>query len=29
LKRYDEAVEDFEKSKLLDPLNPKMAVNYK
>ena len=29
LKRYEEAVEDFEKSKLLDPLNPKMAVNYK
>ena len=29
LKRYSEAAEDFEKAKELDPLNPKMVVNYK
>ena len=29
LKRYSEAADDFEQSKALDPLNPKMVVNYK
>ena len=29
LKNYSEAAEDFEKAKELDPLNPKMVVNYK
>ena len=29
LKMYDEAAEDFEKCKSLDPLNPKLVVNYK
>lgn len=29
LKRYAEAADDFEKAKELDPLNPKMVVNYK
>lgn len=29
LKMYQESVEDFEKAKKLDPLNPKMVVNYK
>jgi len=29
LRKYNESVEDFEKAKLLDPLNPKMIVNYK
>lgn len=29
LKRYAEAADDFEKAKDLDPLNPKMVVNYK
>ena len=29
LKRYAEAADDFEKAKELDPLTPKMVVNYK
>ena len=29
LQRYDEAVNDYEKAKNLDPLEPKMVVNYK
>ena len=29
LRRYQEAADDFEKAKKLDPLNPKMVVNYK
>lgn len=29
LKRYDEAVNDFERAKDLDPLDAKMVVNYK
>jgi tetratricopeptide (TPR) repeat protein len=29
LKNYSEAAEDFEQAKILDPLNPKMVVNYK
>ena len=29
LKSYAQAAEDFEQAKLLDPLNPKMVVNYK
>lgn len=29
LKQYAEGVNDFEQAKLLDPLNPKMIVNYK
>lgn len=29
LRRYAEGVNDFEQAKLLDPLNPKMIVNYK
>jgi Tfp pilus assembly protein PilF len=29
LKLYDDAAEDFEKAKSLDPLNPKLVVNYK
>lgn len=29
LKKYDQAVDDFEKAKELDPLEPKMVVNYK
>ena len=29
LKKYAEAADDFEKAKDLDPLNPKMVVNYK
>lgn len=29
LARYAEAAEDFEKAKTLDPMNPKMVVNYK
>lgn len=29
LKAYPEAADDFEKAKLLDPLNPKLVVNYK
>ena len=29
LKRYPEAADDFEKAKELDPLNPKLVVNYK
>ena len=29
LKRYPEAAEDFEKAKSLDPMNPKLVVNYK
>ena len=29
LKLYDEAAEDFETAKSLDPLNPKLVVNYK
>jgi len=29
LKRYAEAADDFEAAKELDPLNPKMVVNYK
>ncbi len=28
LKKYQDAAEDFEKAKELDPLNPKLAVNY-
>ena len=29
LKRYDEAAEDFEKAKELDPFNPKLIINAK
>jgi len=29
LARYAEAADDFEKAKTLDPMNPKMVVNYK
>lgn len=29
LKRYAEAVEDFEKARNLDPMNPSLVVNYK
>lgn len=29
LKRYAEAVEDFEKARTLDPMNPALVVNYK
>lgn len=29
LKKFAEAAEDFEQAKELDPLNPKMVVNYK
>ena len=29
LKNFQQAAEDFEKAKNLDPLNPKMVVNYK
>ena len=29
LGRYAEAADDFEKAKSLDPMNPKMVVNYK
>ena len=29
LRHYQEAADDFEKAKKLDPLNPKMVVNYK
>ena len=29
LKKFDEAAEDLEKSKELDPLNPKLVVNFK
>lgn len=29
LKQYKEAADDFELAKKLDPLNPKMVVNYK
>ena len=29
LKRYSEAADDFERGKELDPLNPKLVVNYK
>lgn len=29
LKNYSEAADDFEQAKALDPLNPKMVVNYK
>ena len=29
LKNYTESVNDFERAKELDPLNPKMIVNYK
>ena len=29
MKQYDDAAEDFEKAKSLDPLNPKLVVNYK
>lgn len=29
LRLYPEAADDFEKAKRLDPLNPKMVVNYK
>lgn len=29
LQNYSEAADDFEHSKALDPLNPKMVVNYK
>jgi len=29
LKKYDQAVNDFEMAKNLDPLEPKMVVNYK
>ena len=29
LRNYSEAADDFEKAKALDPLNPKMVVNYK
>lgn len=26
---FDKAADDFEKAKLLDPLNPKLVINYK
>ena len=29
LKNYSEAAEDFETAKNLDPMNPKLIVNYK
>ena len=29
LKKYAEAAEDFEKAKELDPLNPRLVINYK
>jgi len=29
LRRYEEAADDFEKARTLDPLNHKMAINYK
>ena len=29
LKRWSEAADDFEKAKELDPMNPKLVVNYK
>lgn len=29
LKNYDEAAEDFEKAKSLDPFNPKLIINPK
>ena len=29
LRNYTEAADDFEQAKALDPLNPKMVVNYK
>lgn len=29
LQKYQDAAEDFEKAKELDPLNPKLVVNYK
>jgi Tfp pilus assembly protein PilF len=29
LKNYTQAANDFEKAKILDPLNPKLIVNYK
>ncbi len=29
LRRYDLAIEDFEKAKHLDPMNEKLMVNYK
>ena len=29
LQRYAEAVEDFEKARTLDPMNPALVVNYK
>ena len=29
LKNYSEAADDFEQAKLLDPLNPRLVVNYK
>lgn len=29
LQKYPEAADDFEKAKELDPLNPKLVVNYK
>ena len=29
LKRYPEAADDFERAKILDPMNPKLVVNYK
>lgn len=29
LRSYSQAADDFEQAKALDPLNPKMVVNYK
>ena len=29
LKRYDKAIDDFEKAKQLDPMNESLMVNYK
>mmetsp|Transcript_114957 Transcript_114957/g.159514 ORF Transcript_114957/g.159514 Transcript_114957/m.159514 type:complete len:84 (+) Transcript_114957:1649-1900(+) len=29
LKNYEKAADDFEKAKNLDPMNPKMVINYK
>ena len=29
LKRFPESVEDFEKARILDPMNPALVVNYK
>ena len=29
MQRYAEAVEDFEKARTLDPMNPALVVNYK